>query len=364
MRYFTTMNLPAPSHAQFYERLHQYTDKPEAAVHDFEVALKAFFEVEAVATFTNCFTALAIALLYAARGRARKVAIAGQAYRRTTDIVLWAGMQPVYIDNSPDTLCMSEESLIQTLNQMEIGCVLVQHPMVKICDITRFLEIGKHYGVPIVFDSVEATGARFNGKRIGRFGITEGFSLHPSKVINAAEGGVLTFGNKEEYHSFRQYLIEIGILCQSTGKYLIFGLEPLHAILGLASLEIYEESRAKFKEHYLRYQSNLRTSQMLELVLYESKCKPNYKTILAKIHDPERFSKAKLLAYLESLHIGVRAYYSPLHPLTENIPLPQAKKMANEYLFLPIGHSVNIEDIDFICDQITKFEAENNDARF
>lgn len=357
MGYFTTMNLPAPSHAQFIGRLRRYECQPETAVYDFEVALKEFFEVEAVATFTNCFTALAFALLHAGRGRARTVAIAGQAYRRTTDIVLWAGLQPVYVDNSPDTLCMSEESLIETLERMEIGCLLVQHPMVKICDVSRFLAIGERYGVPVVFDSVEATGARIGGKRIGGFGVAEGFSLHPSKVINAAEGGVLTFGKREEYRSFRQYLTEIGVLCEATGKNLIFGLEPLHAIMGLASLEIYEESRARFKEHYFRYEANLHASKLLELVAYEPEFEPNYKSVLVKIRDPERFSRVDLLAYLESRRIGARAYYAPLHPLADGELLPQARKMAEEYLFLPIGHSVTPADIDFICEQLVNFEA-------
>lgn len=206
MPYFTTMNLPAPPYALFKRLLDAYESKPDLAVSDFEEELKTFFDVNGVTTFTNCFTALSILLLYACKGRSKSVAISGLSYRRTVDIVLWAGLKPVFVDSSCLDLAMSIESLIKTLETTKIGCVLIQHPMVNIGDIDRYIEIGKLYGVPIVFDSVEATGASYKGFKVGRFGLAEGFSLHPSKVINGAEGGVLTLGQIGNTNPFKNFL--------------------------------------------------------------------------------------------------------------------------------------------------------------
>ena len=358
MSYFTTMNLPAPTHEKFQELLVRYWGQPDSAISDFEQALQNFFEVRMARTFSNCFTAIALTLVHSTQGRAKSVAIAGLSYRRTADIVLWAGLRPLFVDNTPDTLSMDLDDLRKVLTTSDVGCILFQHPMVHIADIDAYLSVANSYGVPILFDSVESTGGYYHGKRIGRFGIAEAFSLHPSKVINAAEGGVLTFGQETEYMAFLDTLVKFGIVCPKTHRNQLFCLEPVHAVMGLASLEIYEQVRSIHKQQYLRYLSHLRNLRFLELIAYEDSDSPNYKSILVKIKSPYEPCRARLLAYLETFNIGARTYYAPLHGLTQGVGLPNARCLAEQYLILPIGHSVTLEDIDFICKTIAMFEAE------
>ena len=93
--------------------------------------------------------------------------------------------------------------------------------------------------------------------------------MHPSKVINAAEGGVLTFGSSEAYGSFMQSMNELGLIDIGQGHQRM-ALEPVHAIMGLASLEIYAQVTAKHQSHYQQYEQGLAQSKMLELVGYNS----------------------------------------------------------------------------------------------
>jgi dTDP-4-amino-4,6-dideoxygalactose transaminase len=350
------MNLPAPPYELFKNLLDKYEAIPDSAIADFEAELKVFFDVHCVTTFTNCFTALSISLLYACKGRHKTVAIAGLSYRRTVDIVLWAGLEPLFIDNSYDDLAMSTEGLVKALETSKIGCVLMQHPMVKIGGIDRYIEICKSYGVPIVFDSVEATGASYKSLRVGRFGVAEGFSLHPSKVINGAEGGVLTFGSSREYECFQEFLVEIGICDALTRKKTIFGLEPMHAIMGMASLQVYNEVSCNFKSHYERYLKNLKGATLFELIEYDMDANPNFKSILMRIINPNLVDRSDLLIYLESNKIGARAYYSPLHSLSNKDAVPNAIEMSKNYFILPIGHTVTIDDIDFISEKLYEYE--------
>ena len=355
MSYFTTMNLPAPSYDRFLEKFEHYRKKPTNAVSEFERELVKFFEVDAVSTFTNCFTALSLALLYATRKRPDTVAIAGLSYRRTTDIVLWAGLRPIYVDNDPISLAMSLFHLEEKLATNDVGCVLLQHPMVNICDPFDYISICDNYGVPVVFDSVEATGASYKNRKIGGFGELEGFSLHPSKVINGAEGGVLTFGRIADYHKFLEYLHSIGVIDDNEKKQ-IFGLEPVHAIMGLASLEVYGDVRSQFNAHYLTYREKLMGSESYRLVQYDMTTNPNFKSVLVELRDTFPASRDALLQHLESHGIGARPYYAPLHRLAESEPLPVARRLSKLYFFLPIGHSVATTDIEFICRELLRFE--------
>ena len=125
MKYYTTMNLPAPSYKRFIDIFNSYENKPLDAILDFEYLLSKFFNVKKVTTYTNCFTALSLALQYFTSKRKKTVAVAGLSYRRTTDIVLWSGLQPIYIDNDLDTLGMSLYKLIEQLESSTIGCVLL-----------------------------------------------------------------------------------------------------------------------------------------------------------------------------------------------------------------------------------------------
>lgn len=357
MKYLSTMNLPAPPHARFVEVLDRYKNRPAAAVADFEHALRDFFRVEAVATVSNCFTAISIALLFASRGRAKTAAIAGLAYRRTTDIVRWAGLQPVFIDNSPTDLCMSLEDLRRKIENQPVGCVIVQHPMVHIGDVDAYLALGAETGVPVIFDSVEATGASYKGRRIGGFGLVEAFSLHPSKVINGAEGGVLTFGQGANYEDFLTLTSRVGLRRDPSSPLSLFGLEPVHAMMGIASLAFYDEAQAKFREQYLRYRENLRTSKILELVEYDPTTDPNYKSVLVRMKGALVDRRAPFLAYLNTHHIGARPYYAPLHPAVKVEQTPNSKLLADQYAILPIGYSVSLDDVDFIAEKIAAYEA-------
>jgi dTDP-4-amino-4,6-dideoxyglucose len=355
MNYFTTMNLPAPTHEQFNIKLKFYQNKYENAIKDLEIALSDYLEVEKVASFCNCFTAIGLALIHACHDRSKTVAIAGQSYRRTTDIVHWAGLKPIYIDNSIQTLGMSEKKLVKELEKKTIGCILLQHPMVKILNIKIFQKISTEYNVPLIFDSVEAMGSIFDGKKIGGFGLLEAFSLHPSKVLNAAEGGILTFGNEHNFNNFQKRMIKIGVYSEKTGENINFGIEPIHAIMGLASLENNLYNLNIFKKHYLRYKSNLNNSNLVEIIDYDEKINPNYKTILVKMKNKKEKLRMDLLKYLELNNIGARPYYSPLHKNCFNYQLPNAKLLEKKYILLPIGNSVKEDDIDFICEKIEKF---------
>ncbi|MFS8152579.1 DegT/DnrJ/EryC1/StrS family aminotransferase [Vreelandella titanicae] len=353
--YFTTMNLPAPPYSEFYKKHSMYKSKPFNAIHYFEEKLKLFFEVEAATTFTNCFTGIAIGLLYATEKKQKGIALAALAYRRTTDIVLWAGLEPIYIDNDLETLCMCPYDLEKQLKKGSIGCVLIQHPMVNIIDPNIYISLCEKYNVNIVFDSVEATGGKYNGTRIGNFGLFEAFSLHPSKVINAAEGGVLTFGDEKNYHDFNKFIQKIGI---NNNDKKMFGIEPIHAELGLASIENYAKSTEDFKEQYCAYIENLQNSRLYELIKYQDKQDPNYKSILVRINTKNTFFRIKLLEFLETFNIGARPYYSPLHPKVDAKSYPNASLLSEKFIILPIGYSVTIKDVNFICKKLYEFQKE------
>jgi dTDP-4-amino-4,6-dideoxygalactose transaminase len=356
MNYYTTMNLPAPPYNSFISKYRKLEDSPRKAILYFEEKLKQFFSVNHICTFSNCFTSISLALKFVTRNRNKKIAVAALSYRRTTDIVLWAGLEPIYIDNDKQTLAMCLKDLEQNLKTTKIGCVLFQHPMVNIVNPLKVINLCNKYHVPVIFDSVEATGSEYKNKKIGSFGMIEAFSLHPSKVINGAEGGVLTFKNEGIYNLFCEYMRSIGVFNETFNFGSMYALEPLHAIMGLASLESYNDITQTHKIHYDTYCLRLRKDTRIQVIEYDKLNKSNYKSILIKILKEKDLKRKEFINYLEKFNIGARPYYYPLHSLTKQHAVLRANELSKQLLFLPIGHSVNEDVIDFICNKILDYE--------
>src|SRR4030095_9209486 len=106
-------------------------------------------------------------------------------------------------------------------------------------DVDALLDIGRRHGIPVYFDSAQGLGATFGGRLAGGFGTCEVFSLSPTKVVTAIEGGVVTTCDDAlavRLRAMRDYgkdpttgedIVELGLSARMT---------EFHAAVGLASL--------------------------------------------------------------------------------------------------------------------------------
>src|SRR5262249_50081990 len=95
------------------------------------------------------------------------------------------------------------------------------------------------HGVPVYFDSAQGLGATYQGRPAGGFGVCEVFSLSPTKVVTAIEGGVVTTSDDAlaaRLRAMRDYgkdlttgedMVELGLSAR---------MGEFHAAVGLASL--------------------------------------------------------------------------------------------------------------------------------
>ena len=147
---------------------------------------------------------------------------------------------------------------------------------------------------------------------------------------------------------------DIGIGSKSKNQDSLFKLEPLHAILGIASLECFDSFRNIFQKQYTKYLKAFKDNKNFDMFKYDLKEKNNFKSILVRINN-KNINRSNLLKYLEERNIGARPYYYPLHKLTKGYDLNNANILSNSLIFLPIGKSVNLQDIDYISESIINY---------
>lgn len=352
----TTMNLVIPDRDVFFKYAKasfeaRHLTNNGSAVRELERELAEFHSVKHCVAFCNCFTAMYIALRHLALPGKKEVVVPSLTYRRMADIIDWAGLLPRFCDVDPDTLGISPETARPCINE-NTALILAPHPITTLCDISGMEALAKEYGLPLMFDSVEACGGTYHGKMIGNFGDCESFSMHSSKVINSCEGGYITTNNDELAEILRQARA-FGFFGQDNIIRLGHNakLNELHAAMGLASLYGIEQQFADNKRIHLAYQAHLAGLPGITVISYDRVEKRNWKSVLVRLDKEWPFNREDTLQLLNAENIHARPHYSPPQHVAfprqagKGVhPMPVTDQAVTNHLILPFGSTVSEED--------------------
>ena len=109
------MNLPAPPYGEFKSILNEFNNSQENFYQNLDKELRIWLDSKEIFHFSNCFTAISIALRSSIKNNSSYVAVAALGYRRTLDIIKWSGLQPYILDNDLDSLALSLKELRQCM---------------------------------------------------------------------------------------------------------------------------------------------------------------------------------------------------------------------------------------------------------
>jgi dTDP-4-amino-4,6-dideoxygalactose transaminase len=287
-----------------------------------------------------------------------------------SDIIIWAGLVPRFCDVDESTLGVTASNAELCINE-NTAVILAPHPISNLCDIEGMEELSEKYDIPILFDAVEACGGCYKGKKIGSFGDAESFSLHPSKIVNGAEGGYITTNNSQLAQSLglrRDYgMNEIG---EVSGGGCNFRLNEMHASLALASLSNINGLLEENKKHHIEYQKHIDNIAGLRVVKYPADDKRNWKSVLVELEDAWPLSREQTLQVLNEEMIWARSYYAPAQHISAKkqvglgeTPLPVAISAMEKYMLLPFGFTVSKSDIVQICGVLMAIETHSDDIK-
>lgn len=355
----TTMNLPAPSFDSYIKKLLFCEREGINSIALLERSLAKFHDTKYVICFSSCFTGMAITMRALAIPGKKEVILPSLTYRRMTDIVLWSGLTPKYCDNNSTNLGVTSLEISKVISK-DTALVLAPHPMVYLSDIDSIEELSINSGIPIMFDSVEASGSSYKGRMLGSFGKAESFSLHPSKLMNACEGGYITTNDNGLHLALREMRAGKSIeYNNSTRQGHPSKMNNYHAIMALCSLDMVQNTIAENKVKYELYSKLLDNLQGVSLVCYDREEKRNYKTILIEVDEKLHLNRDILHDILNKENIFARKFYYPAQHVTHRNFLTNngekyetACSLQERYLLLPTGYSTSCEDIEIICSTI------------
>ena len=169
-------------------------------------------------------------------------------FAATAHAVAWNGLRPVFVDIRSDTLTMSPEACERAIDD-GTSAILAAHIFGTPCDVEAFGRIAKERGLRLFFDAAHAFGSRHGEQMVGGFGDAEVFSLSPTKVLVAGEGGLIATNDDLLAERCR-----IGRNYGNPGDYdcLFVGLNArmseFHAAVALASFDDLEDRLTERQE--------------------------------------------------------------------------------------------------------------------
>ena len=301
-----------------------------------------------------CNATVGLQLVVRALGLKGEVIVPSFTFVGTAHALEWIGITPRFCEVDPKSHTLNPRAVESAITSSTTG-ILPVHIWGRPCEIDNLSEIAHSHQLSLVFDAAQALGSSYRGTPIGGFGDAEVFSLHATKVVNSAEGGVITTRSSELAERLRRmrnfgffgYDAVDGI--GTNGK-----MNEISAALGLTSLDSFQEFVAVNRRNHEQYVEELRELPGVRLSQFGEGEQHNFNYVVLEI-DSQRthLSRDLLMEVLHKENILARRYFYPgchrvLPYATAGQRLPVTEALCDRVLVLPTGTSTSSEDISGI----------------
>jgi len=321
-------------------------------VREFERRASDYLGVRHCIAVSSCTSGLMLVLR--AAELSGDVIVPSFTFAATAHAVSWCGLRPVFADIDPETLTLSLSAALRAIG-MRTSAILATHTYGVPCDVDGLTAIAERNGIRLFFDAAHAFGSRRGDTPVGGFGDAEVFSLSPTKVVVAAEGGLIATNEDvlaERCRIGRDYGNPGDYDCRFVG--LNARLSEFHAALGAASLTGLDE-RIEYRNALATwYREELSDVPGLTFPSIPEGSRSTYKDLTILIdRDLFGISAAELGSRLAESGIETRRYFDPpVHVMRAyqslragNGHLPITERVASQVISLPLWGGLTRTDV-------------------
>lgn len=289
-------------------------------------------------------------------------------FAATAQALLWNRLVPVFCDCLPGTCTLDPADVERNLTPLTGAiCGVTVYGLPP--DIDALLDIGRRANIPVYFDSAQGLGATYKGQPLGQFGSCEVFSLSPTKVVTAVEGGLLTTNDPaiaERVRSMRDYGKDLTKGEEMVHLGLSARMSEFHAAIGLLGLQRVHELVKARTERIAVYRDRLGDLPgcLVQEFPYDRTTSGNYFVLF--IGDAARRSRDQVYEDLTKAGIQTKRYfYPPVHAqaifqhysIRLSPQLTQTQKASREGLALPLYSHMTEQEIDVVCSEVRRLLA-------
>jgi len=326
---------------------------------EFEAELCKYLKIKHLSVFTNGTLPLTTAL--------QSMRITGEvittpySFVATTHAIQWVGATPVFVD--VDELGNIDPDEIEQAITQKTSAILPVHCYGNPCKVDAIQRIADKYGLKVIYDAAHCFGVELNGKSILEHGDMSTLSFHATKSFNTMEGGGLVCKTAMEKERV-DYLKNFGFAGETeivmpgiNGK-----MDEIRAAYGLLMLKYIDRETKKRKTIAEAYREMLADIKGIRCFSDIKNVRHSY-VYFPIFVDEKEYGMSRDLLYekLKEKGFFARRYFYPL--ISDFLPyrglsssmadnLPNAVRMANEVICLPLYADISISDVQQICETI------------
>jgi len=306
---------------------------------------------------SSCTSGLTLALK--ALGVQGEVILPSFTFFATGHAVLWNGLTPVFAECDPETWTIDPADVEARLTE-RTGAILAVHLYGNPAPVAELQQIAKKHGLILIYDAAHAFGSTSNGVPVGGFGDVEVFSLSPTKLLVAGEGGLVCTNDSELASSMRAAR-NYG----DSGSYdpQLLGLNArmteFNAVMALPGLDMVDHKVARHNAIADRYTTSLAGTPGLRFQHVKPENRSAYKDYSILVSPAEfGMGRDELAQLLLRQGITTKKYFHPpLHRqklfarfgAESGIGLPRTDAISDTVLSLPIYESLPDETVDRVA---------------
>lgn len=274
--------------------------------------------------------------------------------------LLYEGLNPVLVDVDPK-YWVTTPSHIRGAITPKTKAILVVHTYGNVVAMDEVMELARKHDLYVIEDCAEALGGTYLNRKAGTFGDVSTFSFFANKLITCGEGGMVCTRDEELSERVASYRdMQFG----RKNKFLHDGigynyrLSALQAALGVSQLKRVEEHLGMIRTIARIYNENLSKDKRLGLHTEPPNVKGSF-WMYSVVLDPT-FDREAVTRDLSEHGVETRPFFIPAHmqPAFKKVfgkaKYGAAEQLSRAGLNLPSGLSLSKEEINLVCEALTR----------
>lgn len=335
-------------------------DKCYEYIGRFEAMFKKYTGTSYAIATSSCTGAIHLGLAALGIGPGDEVILADTNWIASAAPITYLGAKPVFVDILPDTWCLDPVKTEAAITP-KTKAIIAVHLYGNLCEMDKLLEIGTRHGIPVIEDSAEAIGSRWQGKHAGSMGKFGTFSFHGTKTVTTGEGGMFVT-NDESFYKKVLSLSNHGRVATQTKQFwpdmigYKYKMSNIQAAIGCAQMERIDQLIARKREIFTFYRDNL--TRLSGVAMNPEKTGTiNGFWMPTAVFSPETgVTRERLLAVFKAENIDGRVFFHPLSSLPMFRPVKSNRcsyDIPPRAINLPSYHDIGPADLQRVVKVIS-----------
>ncbi|MDD7347298.1 MAG: DegT/DnrJ/EryC1/StrS aminotransferase family protein [Clostridiales bacterium] len=360
---------------------------------EFEKKIADYIGVPKAVCLNSATSALELTLRILGIGKGDEVITSAYTYTASASVVEHVGARLILVDTDGETFEMDYDKLEAAITPKTKVIIPVDIGG-KLCNYDRIQEIVHRKSdlfhaeskiqksinrIAIVADSAHGFGAEYDNLVSGNFADFTTFSFHAVKNLTTAEGGAVVWKDMKEIDNellYNEYMLaslhgqsKDALAKTKLGAWeydIVYpaykcNMTDINAAIGLKQLKRYGELLERRRYIIDRYDNNFIGKGFKPLIHFTQKSKSSGHLYLLRIPGISAEQRNQIITKMAEKGVATNVHYKPLPMMTayKNLGFdiadyPNAYKMYENEITLPLHTRLSDEDIDYVIDTLNE----------